>query len=40
MSVKLEKDFYSWMDAYLPQDVNRIGVGVSGGADSLCWVYL
>jgi tRNA(Ile)-lysidine synthase len=40
MSVKLEKDFSSWMDAYLPQDVIRVGVGVSGGADSLCLVYL
>lgn len=40
MSVKLEKDFSSWMDIYLPQDVIRVGVGVSGGADSLCLVHL
>ena len=40
MSLNIEKSFINWMDSCLPQDITRIGVGVSGGADSLCLVHL
>ena len=36
----IQKKINQWMGCYFPSDVKRIGVAVSGGADSLCLVHL